>query len=66
MKFLLNGAPVERDDAATIEELIARLELAPETTLVEHNRIALRRRDWPNEPLREGDRVEILRVAAGG
>jgi sulfur carrier protein ThiS len=33
---------------------------------VEHNGVALRRRDWPNERLRGGDRVEILRVAAGG
>ncbi|MGI8431987.1 MAG: sulfur carrier protein ThiS, partial [Chthoniobacterales bacterium] len=66
MNFFLNGEQVERDDAATIDELITRLELAPETTLVEHNGIALRRRDWPNEPVREGDRVEILRVAAGG
>ena len=66
MRFLLNGEQVERTDAATIAELIARLELAPETTLVERNRVALRRRDWPNEQLRDGDRIEILRVAAGG
>lgn len=66
MKFFLNGAQAERTDAATIDELISRLQLAPETTLVEHNGIALRRREWPNEKLREGDRVEILRVAAGG
>ncbi len=66
MKFRLNGEEVERADAATIAELIARLDLTPETTLVEHNGNALRRRDWPNEKLREGDRVEVLRVAAGG
>ena len=66
MKFRLNGASVEREDVATIEELIARLGLAPEVTLVEHNGVALRRRDWPNEKLRADDRVEILRVAAGG
>lgn len=66
MNFLLNGERVERGDAATIAELIERLALAPETTLVEHNGSALPRRAWPNEKLREGDRVEILRVAAGG
>ena len=66
MNFFLNGEHVARTDAATIEELVTRLQLAPETTLVEHNGIALRRREWPNEPLREGARVEILRVAAGG
>lgn len=66
MNFLLNGARVARDDAQNIAELIERLALAPETTLVEQNGVALRRRAWPNEKLREGDRIEILRVAAGG
>jgi thiamine biosynthesis protein ThiS len=65
MKFFLNGQQVE-EDAGTIAELIARHQLAPETTLVEYNGVALRRRDWPNEKLRDDDRVEILRVAAGG
>ena len=66
MNFFLNGERVARSDAATIKELVTRLELAPETTLVEQNGVALHRRAWPNEKLREGDRIEILRVAAGG
>ena len=66
MNFLLNGARVAREDAQNIAELIERLALAPETTLVEQNGVALHRRAWPNEKLREGDRIEILRVSAGG
>jgi thiamine biosynthesis protein ThiS len=66
MKIFLNGEPIECSDLQTIEELIERHKLAPETTLVEHNGLALRRRDWPNEKLEENDRIEILRVAAGG
>jgi thiamine biosynthesis protein ThiS len=66
MKIFLNGESVECSDLQTIEELIERHKLAPETTLVEHNGLALRRRDWPNEKLEENDRIEILRVAAGG
>lgn len=66
MRIFLNGEPVECKEAQTIAELIARHQLAPETTLVERNAVALRRRDWPNEKLREDDRIEILRVAAGG
>ena len=66
MTFFLNGNRVAREDAATIAELVARLDLAPETTLIEHNGVALHRRAWPNEKMAEGDRVEILRVAAGG
>lgn len=66
MNFVLNGEDVARDDAQTVAELIARLKLPPATTLVEHNGVALHPRSWPNEKLQEGDRVEILRVAAGG
>ncbi len=66
MKIFLNGEGTDCGDEWTIEKLIARHRLAPETTLIEHNGVALRRRDWPNEKLQENDRVEILRVAAGG
>jgi len=34
--------------------------------LIEHNGVALRRREWMKRTLNEGDRIEILRVAAGG
>lgn len=66
MNVFLNGERVECRDVRTIEELVERHQLAPETTLVERNGVALRRREWPNEKLQEDDRVEILRVAAGG
>jgi thiamine biosynthesis protein ThiS len=65
MKIFLNGEPAECDDS-TVEQLIARHALLPETTLIERNGVALRRRDWATEKLGEGDRLEILRVAAGG
>ena len=65
MKIFLNGEPAECEEP-TVERLIARHALVPETTLVERNGVALRRRDWATEKLKEGDRLEILRVAAGG
>ena len=66
MTFLLNGERVTRDDAGTVEELILRLGVPPATVLVEHNGGALHRREWISCTLREGDRIELLRVAAGG
>ncbi len=65
MKIFLNGEAAECAES-TVEKLIARHGLLPETTLVERNGIALHRRDWSAEKLEEGDRLEILRVAAGG
>lgn len=66
MKIFLNGEPAECDEASTVQDLIARHGLLPATTLVERNGAALRRGEWPAEKLQEGDRLEVLRVAAGG
>ena len=66
MRISLNGEQTDSRGAATVAELIARFELPPETVLVEHNGVALRRREWPQKALAEGDRIEIIRVVAGG
>jgi thiamine biosynthesis protein ThiS len=66
MKILVNGEPFECESARTVDELVQHHRLAPETTLVEHNGTALRRGEWPTQVLQENDRIEILRVAAGG
>jgi len=67
MKIFVNGEGIDCGAARTVDELIQEhRQLSPETTLVEHNGTALRRREWSTRILRENDRVEILRVAAGG
>ena len=50
----------------TIAELIDRYALPPQSILVEHNGLALHRREWRDRSLAEGDRVEFIRVVAGG
>ncbi len=66
MTILLNGEPFHCDSARTVAELIERHQLPAAITLVELNGEALHRRDWPAHQLQANDRVEILRVAAGG
>jgi sulfur carrier protein len=66
MTISLNGETVDTRDAKTIAELIERYQLPPQSVLVEHNGLALHRRDWPQRLLAEGDRVEFIRVVAGG
>jgi thiamine biosynthesis protein ThiS len=65
MKVKLNGETREVQ-AIDVAELIRELGLAPEISLVEHNGTALRRTEWPERQLGEGDRVEIIRIVAGG
>jgi thiamine biosynthesis protein ThiS len=66
MKIFVNGESADHDDALTVEDLVRRHALLPEGTLVELNGVALHRREWTGRKLQENDRLEILRVAAGG
>ena len=65
MTILLNGEP-HSTSATTLPELVEELGLPAPTLLIEHNGDALRREEWPGRTLTESDRIEILRIAAGG
>jgi sulfur carrier protein len=62
----LNGERVDAREAKTIAQLIDRYQLPPQSILVEHNGLAVHRHEWAERSLAEGDRVEFIRVAAGG
>jgi sulfur carrier protein len=66
MTISLNGENVDAGEAKTIAELVDRLQLPPQSILVEHNGLAVHRHQWANRPLAEGDRIEFIRVVAGG
>ncbi len=65
MKLRLNGGAREVK-ATQVEELVAELGLPLSAALVEHNGRALLRSEWPSTALAEGDRLEIIRMVAGG
>jgi len=62
----LNGERVDVREAKTIAELVDRYQLSPQSILVEHNGLAVHRHEWTERSLAEGDRVELIRVVAGG
>ena len=66
MTISLNGEKVETRGAETIAELVERYQLPPQSILVEHNGFAVHRHEWPGRSLAEGDRVEFVRMVAGG
>jgi thiamine biosynthesis protein ThiS len=66
MKISLNGERVDAREAKTIAELIAGYGLPPQSILVEHNGLAVHRHEWAQRSLAEGDRIEFVRVVAGG
>ena len=66
MTISLNGESVDTREAKTIAELIDRYQLPPQSILVEHNGLAVHQHEWPKQALAEGDRIEFVRVVAGG
>lgn len=66
MKISVNGEQAEIVTEKNIAELVRRYQLPPQTVFIEHNGIALHRHEWATKSLGEGDRVEIIRVIAGG
>ena len=66
MKIILNGEPRSVVDVATISALVRELNLIPATVLIEHNGLALHRDEWNSRALREGDKIELIRLVAGG
>jgi sulfur carrier protein len=53
-------------DARNVEALVAELGLPLAAALVEHNGTALLRSEWLKTQLQDGDRLEIIRMVAGG
>lgn len=67
MKIVLNGKiNGEFDAPLNVSELLERLGLSGQPVLVELDEIALRPRDYPETLVRDGAKLEIIRVAAGG
>jgi thiamine biosynthesis protein ThiS len=66
MTILLNGENTDARGASTVADLVDRYQLPSQSILIEHNGLALHRHEWPQRSLTEGDRIEFIRVVAGG
>ena len=66
MNVVLNGETADARGATNVAELVDRYQLSPNAILIEHNGVALHRHEWTRHSLGEGDRVEFIRVVAGG
>ena len=66
MKVIVNGQDREVAEGAAIADLINLLDLKPERVAVELNRKILRRVEWSQAALADGDRVEIVHFVGGG
>ncbi len=62
----INGESRDVAASITLAELILHLALAPERLAIELNQSVVRRADWPQTPIKEGDRIEIVHFVGGG
>jgi sulfur carrier protein len=66
MTISINGEPSDTRGAKTVAELAEAYQLPPQAVLIEHNGLALHRQEWAGKTLAEGDKIEFIRVVAGG
>ena len=66
LKIRLNGEMYEVKTASTVEALLAELNIDPRRVAVEHNLIVVKRANYENTIITEGDEVEIVNFVGGG
>jgi sulfur carrier protein len=66
MRVSLNGEIVEAPPLETVADLAVWLELPAFGSAVELNGEIVRRADHPATPLKDGDRLEVVRLVGGG
>jgi thiamine biosynthesis protein ThiS len=66
VEVVVNGEPRQVDPKTSLTDLVSILNLPAKRIAVELNRTVIRRVDWSNTWLNEGDRVEIVHFVGGG
>ncbi len=64
--IVANGQVVEAAAPCTIEQFLLAQNLLPRSVVVEVNGEAVSPSDFPNRIICEGDRLEIVKIVAGG
>jgi thiamine biosynthesis protein ThiS len=66
MSVIANGETVPTEFPTTIEQFLVRRGLLPRSVVVEHNGDAVAPSEFFERALSPGDRLEIVRIVAGG
>ena len=66
LRIQINGESREVGEPSTLSDLVNELSLPPARIAIELNVEVVRRNDWMNAMVREGDRLEIVHFVGGG
>jgi len=61
-----NGQPIEANLPCSIEAFLIAQNLLPRSVVVEHNGDAVAPSEFSHRQLKAGDRLEIVKIVAGG
>jgi thiamine biosynthesis protein ThiS len=64
--LIANGQPTEARLPCSIEEFLVAQGLLPRSIVVEHNGQAVAPSEFAHRELQPGDRLEIVKIVAGG
>lgn len=63
---IANGRPIEAKLPCSLEVFLAAQQLLPRSVVVEHNGEAVAPSEFSRRTLQAGDRLEIVKIVAGG
>tara|TARA_B100000700_G_C14361202_1_gene541592 strand:+ start:189 stop:401 length:213 start_codon:yes stop_codon:yes gene_type:complete len=69
MNLIINGESLNiqlEEHAITIENLISQLKYHPQLIVIEYNGNILDPKEWKEQQVKEGDRLEIVTIVGGG
>lgn len=61
-----NGKPISAQLPCTLEQFLVAQKLLPRSVVVEHNGEAVAPSEFAQRQLKAGDRLEIVKIVAGG
>jgi thiamine biosynthesis protein ThiS len=66
MKILINGETQEISNALDLRELLERFSLPRDRVAIELNKQVVRKKDWENIKVADGDKLEVVHFVGGG
>ena len=66
VKILINGEEKDLPGSISVSDLLDRFELPSQRVAIELNKNVIRKRDWSETPVNDGDRIEVVHFVGGG
>ena len=67
MTITINGETTDKSlERLSVKNLLKQLDLSSSQTIVELNKVALKKKDYSETFITDGDIIEIVQIAAGG